>query len=87
MDHAFNMGKVPMPAGINCAKPKANDRRKAIRHMFGNWFSEHNLKLGRDYFVDFGWSWADRPTPQVCIKLKDARTAVLFKLRWVNVNG
>lgn len=72
-------------ANISISNPRAQDRRKALTLIFGNWFSENRMKLGRDYLVNFS-NMSDRwPQSQwvvVQITLLHSSQATLFKLTW-----
>lgn len=64
---------------------KANDRRKIVRILYGEWFKDNGLKLGRDYRLD--WKQTHReeygsPHMEVTITIKDPTKALLFKLTW-----
>lgn len=64
---------------------KANDRRKIVRLLYGEWFKDNGLKLGRDYGLDWTQTHRDvytSPHMKVTITIKDPTKALLFKLTW-----
>lgn len=67
--------------------PKANDRRKAIRHLFGSWFDDRGYKLTRDYMVTFHHLGDNHMPPllyswSACVEIRNPDAAVIFKLTW-----
>jgi hypothetical protein len=68
--------------------PRANDRRRAIKLLYGSWFADHQLKLGRDYQITFEQKKLTDNLPGeflgwwIIITFHDDDQALLFKLTW-----
>lgn len=91
MAHTFDLGNYKIDGGFVAGgrKPKANDRRRILRELYGSWFDDNGLKLGRDYYFEFifpntEWRYAGY-SPNLKLTLYDDGIAALFKLQWVNV--
>jgi hypothetical protein len=66
-------------------KLTANERRALAEKFVGSWLKDHELKLGRDYYVDTFVEGIPRTymTKRIVrISIKNPKVAVLFKLTW-----
>lgn len=67
---------------------RAKDRRAIIRALYGDWFAQNSLKLGRDYLVSLSpsitkeWYPALDSSVKISISIKDRDKFLMFKLTW-----
>jgi hypothetical protein len=72
--------------GINPYDMKANDRRKILNHLYGDWFRSQGMKLGRDYYLSltgFSGDYYFQTNVPMELQFKDEKKAMFFKLTWL----